>query len=369
MRRTNKIVVTGLALAADADPEICQVCNFDVSWVFRYPSTLLWADSIIVTPTIMSAIEKRQWSEFPKWQRKPIGDVVRLFFDKAGESGLIAIREPSHDVDDKIKMALRDRVNKDLEALARAFPSAVGLQEGQNVRGEMQIEGHHYCPPRILSIYYSFLLARAWEAEPLLSDYTFTYLKYAFGGHDTSSLISADQSVQTFQEVFHEQLPEIDIHPHLAKRNCWNCGKASGCERADLPQIEKRLAEYLKLRDYDEVDQMRELFAKLSAKARLQSDVDFAEYVRREFQETERKLRRRLHKTFPIATRWTSLVTILSIPVAVAGVTTGSSLVAGIGAGIAGLSEIAKQYMETLVNKHRWLCFRQGNATDADKAR
>lgn len=363
MRRTNKIVVTGLALAADVDPEVCQSCNFDISWVFDYPSTLLWSDSIIITPTIKTVIDDGRWSEFPKPHRQAIADVIRLFFDKAGECGLVEVRDPTKEVDDRLKTALRERAATDRRMLAEAFPGTVALETDDKVPGGMRIESHHYCTPRVLSIYYSLLLAKAWRAEPLLNEHTHTYLKYAFGIRGPVAT-TGNRTVQAFQDVFREQLPEIDIRPRLGERNCWNCKSSNTCDRADLRQIAKRLGEYLKLRDYDEVSQMKELFARLARKSRSQSTSDFAEQLSREFRQTQRKLHRRLHKTFPVATRWTNLVTMLSIPVVVAGVAADSAVIAGIGAGIAGLSETAKHYMSILANRNRWMCFRQGCASD-----
>ena len=365
MRKGNKIVVTGLALAADADPEVCQSCNFDISWVFDYPSTLLWSDAIIITPTIKAVIDHGLWSEFSKPHRQAIGDVIRLFFDKAGECGLVEIRDPSKEVDRRVKTALRERADTDRHMLAEAFPNAVRLEADERVPGGMRIENHHYCTPRVLSIYYSLLLAKKWRAQTLLNEHTHTYLKYAFGIRGPVST-TGNQTIQAFQDVFREQLPEIDIRPSMGERSCWNCKHSNACDKADLRQISKRLDEYLKLRDYDEVAQMKEMFAHLAGKSRRPSGVDFAAQLSKQFRQTQRKLNRRLHKTFPVATRWTSLVTMLSIPVAVAGLAADSALVTGIGAGIAGLSETAKLYMSILTNKNRWMCFRQGCGSNAE---
>lgn len=54
-----KLLVTGLAIAkGDYIP-----CNFDYSWLFKHPSTLLWADKIIITPYMDEVIDS---ARFPK---------------------------------------------------------------------------------------------------------------------------------------------------------------------------------------------------------------------------------------------------------------------------------------------------------------
>jgi len=232
----------------------------------------------------------------------------------------------------------------------------------------MQIEGMHYCTPRILSIYYSLLLADRWGAQPLLNDLTFTYLKYAFGIR-AQELQRAAKHLESFSEVFRGQLPEIDIRPHTGDRSCWSCAQADSCDKVEYKQIEKRLTEYLCLRDYDEVCQMKELHANLAATAKQDHARDIAAEIMHKFEDTRKVLHRRLHKIFPVAMRWSNLTTILSIPVVVAGVSTGAPIFAGVGAGIAGLSQIAKHYMDILASRNRWLCFRQDCAGSTEEDR
>ncbi|HPT29241.1 MAG TPA: hypothetical protein PLZ95_22675, partial [Bryobacteraceae bacterium] len=80
MGNKNKIIVTGLALGADADPKTCQSCNFDMSLIFQYPSTLLWADSIIITPSIQRTFQDAKWPKEPEvCGRYPVAEVKRIF--------------------------------------------------------------------------------------------------------------------------------------------------------------------------------------------------------------------------------------------------------------------------------------------------
>ncbi len=54
----NKILLTGLALGKDIG--LCPVCNYDFEWLLNNPSSLLWADKIIVPETIYQTKKKKK---------------------------------------------------------------------------------------------------------------------------------------------------------------------------------------------------------------------------------------------------------------------------------------------------------------------
>lgn len=361
----NKIIVTGLALTKDADPDNCQVCNYDFSWMFEYPSTLLWADRIIVTPTIMDAIEKEACPrENDKDRYEAIAKVIRIFFEQAGSNGLIQVENPDDHVTEDVRKVIWSQAESDRLQLAKMFPSCVELDHEEDVPGSLRIENMDYCLPRVLSIYYSLLLADIWDAKLLLNPYTHTYLKYVLG-IKSNKLTNNRTALESFTHILSERFPEIDIRPRVGDRYCWNCNRLEECDDAEPKQIEKRIAEYLKWRDYDEVHQMKEAFENvIHTLKRDGQDMSSETAILQEFSQTEKKLHRQLYKIFPAVIRWTKLATILSIPVIVAGATTQSPVVTGIGAGVAGLSQIAKNCMDILASKNRWVCFKQQCAGD-----
>ena len=71
----NQLLVTGLALGRAFDT--CQACNFDLSWVIRYPSTLLWADRIMLTPEITSIVVEHPASQGP-YGAKGVGEICTI---------------------------------------------------------------------------------------------------------------------------------------------------------------------------------------------------------------------------------------------------------------------------------------------------
>jgi hypothetical protein len=170
---------------------------------------------------------------------------------------------------------------------------------------------------------------------------------------------SATHVISSFEEIVREHFPEINILPAIGDRTCFNCKSQDSCDNSQLSAIEKSIREMLQWREYDEVIQMKNIFNKLEKKSKTISDDQDARQLYNEFKDEEKKLQKRIHKLFPKINRWSSLITMVSIPVVVAGVATKSTIVSGIGAGIAGTSQILKSYTDYLTNKTRWICYKQ----------
>ncbi len=62
-----------------------------------------------------------------------------------------------------------------------------------------------------------------------------------------------------------------------------------------------------------------------------------------------------MNSVFPRVERWSNMVTVMSVPAIVAGVSTGSTTLASIGAGIAGVATVSNKYVEILRSKYRWV--------------
>ena len=82
--------------------------------------------------------------------------------------------------------------------------------------------------------------------------------------------------------------------------------------------------------------------------------------VAKEFREQQSKLTKRTRSIFPKVKRWANVTTIVSVPLAIAGLSSGASLVTLAAATAAGLGLLGKQYVEFLESKYRWVGFLQG---------
>lgn len=120
-----------------------------------------------------------------------------------------------------------------------------------------------------------------------------------------------------------------------------------------LYKIEENINKALKWRTYDELNQLKEVLQKISNDSK---NVDIkANDLINTYKDEELKIKKNIKSVFPKVERWSSMATILSIPLVVAGVSTGSPLITSIGAGTAGAATIVKKYLDVYKSKYRWV--------------
>ena len=95
----NKIMVTGLALGTEPEIDACQACNYDMGWLFRNPSTLLWVDKIIVTPHILKLIHEG----WVPGENEKLGSAINVIFEHIEKNALLEIKNPSKIITPEIR--------------------------------------------------------------------------------------------------------------------------------------------------------------------------------------------------------------------------------------------------------------------------
>jgi len=80
----------------------------------------------------------------------------------------------------------------------------------------------------------------------------------------------------------------------------------------------------------------------------------------------ESHLQKLIHSVFPKVRRWSSVTTLVSIPVALAGVAIGSPLFIISGSSLAGISHLSKEATKLLSNKYSWVSFRNKHVVMPD---
>jgi hypothetical protein len=353
----NSLIVTGVALNIDVFREKCAPCEYDFSWIFEYPSTLLWADKIIVSPSVMEIIEREVW---PNGEYSCLAKVISIYFGLASSHGLIEIRDPEKYIAPNIE-AVRCQADLDLNHLVDNYPELVQLDDKSEVPGGFKLNGYHYCSPRVEALYYSLILARVWNARILLNDYSDNYLKYRLGLR-TGDKHVATGTLKAFSTIFSEHVPEINIGPAIGKRTCWDCKSLEECDRSQLRQIERGISKLLLWREYDEINQMKEVFRRICQTVARESKEVKPGIIALEFEKEKRVIARKIRKVFPNVDRWSYLATLLSIPVVIAGITSNSPLIRDLGAGLAGIATVTEKYLAILRSKYQWVGFRQGKA-------
>jgi len=356
-----KVLVTGFWMGPKAESEDdCTICNYDCSWLFENPSTLIWSDKILITPHIMETIELELYPE----KESVLAKIIRKTFELARDYNLIEVKDSSGVLTDEMLEALGGEVERDRAILARLYPNHVRLGDQKKVPGQIFLDGEEYCTPRIGGIYSSLILAREWDARCLFSPDSLHYCKFKFG----TSLID-DHCIgyppNAFDTIFDSFLPEHKLFPKYVLQHfdanlckaCKTCEHEAKCNREYLKEFEGNLSKYLELRDYDEINQIKALISDIILRLKLDEERVDHDSIVREFREEERKITKRIRSTFPKIDRWSNLALIASIPVAVVGIATELPALTATAASVAGLSKITEGYVKHLKSKYKWIGF------------
>jgi hypothetical protein len=348
----NKLQITGLALLCEAEKGSCSLCNYDFSWVFNYPSTLLWVDKIILSPGILKIIDKEHYPD-----NLSLYKVLHMFFDIAGEYGLIEIKNPKGTLTADLKDKIKKQVKLDRTNLAKKFPEHIKKGDITKVPGELLIGDYHFCSVHIEEIYFNLIMSRIWDTNLLLNDQSKEYLKYRFGNNLPNIINMKKNGIDAFAEIFSSYIPELNIYPASSQEKCTQCNQIINCRDKELKTIEKNIRTYIKYRDYDELQELKDVYNQIAIKsAKTSSD---SKDIINHFRAHERKLRKKMVRIFPKVERWSKLITIMSLPIAVVGISTQNPLIGSIGAGIASISTALGKYVEIMKSKQSWLFFNQ----------
>lgn len=349
------ILVTGLAIGSEPEINTCSACNYDLSWLFTHPSTLLWADKIVLTEGIKQFIDDES---FPYPEKPELAKGIKLIFDMLADSNLLEVRRAADVISPSVRQSLYEEIELDRRLISEVFASDAKLVTDSKIPGQFVIRDHEYCTPALWSVYASLHLADAWDTNVLFSPSVYNYLRYKFGLHPR--LLNPTAEVAAFEKVFSSFLPESPLLPdYFIGSSCDACGKVEKCRDHVLPSLETNVRNILAWRDYDEFHEMRSVFSDLSK--RRKECVNPSELIA-DFSQHEAKLQKRINGIFPKIERWTNLASVVAIPVALGGVTAGSSTLATTAGAVAGLAEIGKKYLDIAKSRYRWVGFRNNHA-------
>lgn len=350
----NKVLVTGPALGKDAG--ICEVCNYDYEWLLRHPSVLIWADRILISEGTWQTIQECAYPH-----TKETAESCKLIFDLAKDRGLVeviklpaAIQNLAHHIE--------SQVEHDFSRMMQIFPrttSRLPMTEDPDGPALLSIDDYHYCANHIASAYAGLVLSRIVNANCLFGTPTLHYMRHKFGIegfpiHPQTSI------AQSFAQVFEAYYPDLKVLPDYALRadkECALCPDRGLCSKTYLGEVEKSTLAILKWRDYDEIQLAKGVVEQIIKRRDEQGDSVNPTEIAEEFHNEQTKVLRRVRSVFPRIRRWASVATIISVPVAVIGLSTGALLLTSLGAGVAGIAKIGEEYTRYLESRYSWISF------------
>jgi len=348
----NKVLLTGLAIGKDLGA--CESCSFDLDWLIDNPSVLLWADKIIITPAIWESI-----NDHKRLKTQKIAPALKLIFDIINSEGLLEIINPKDIISSQYIEYIGNIIQHDAKRLIEVFPQFVKKGD-EGVPDSINIGDTEYCGAYLRSIYASLLLTKHFNANCLFNNKALNYLNLKFGLDGLPTNLNPNY-INSFSNVFQVTIPnELVLHNYAFTNDsqCNSCRSLLSCKDNYLKDIENSVFKIMEWRNYDEIIQVKNITQKIiNTKDSYDGTLDPI-LIKNEFNSEKRKINKRIKNVFPKIKRWTSLSTIISVPIALSGLIYDNSFLTVSGASIVGASTIAKELVNYFDSKYNWLGFK-----------
>lgn len=335
----NKVFVTGTAVGNEL--KLCEPCLLDFSWLIERPSTLIWADKIVITKKALNKYLSKNDSKTEK--------AIKLILEIAKDNNVLEIIE----IDEKLKMGIEPYFQQSIQEFDRLTKILPVINAGINqehIVEEIKIANQYYCLPYVSSLYTQIGIANKMGANCLFNERDFTYLKY----------VKKVDKTRIFNEIFSIYFPnELVLHSYAIEqeKRCQQCIKFDECKDNYLKEIENNTSRILNWRNYDEIYTAKHEIDKIiKLKEKIKDDYD-TEDIKKEFIEKQKKINKNIKKAFPKIKRWTSLATIISTPATICSAVNSNIPATIVSASIAGASKILEEGMKYYENKNNWVSF------------
>ena len=352
----NKILLTGLALGKDIG--LCPVCNFDFEWLLNNPTSLLWADKIIIPETIHQTImDKKTSSENTK-----LSESMKLLFEILDSENLIDIIKLEDYINSDIANQIYEQTKKDVDILSEMFPDIIKKGNQDKCPGELLIGKTHYCSSYVWQIYASLYISRKTNSQIIYTQESLNYLRYKFGA--SNKLIpNANTSNVIITDVFNALIPHVKIFSDFifhTKAYCEDCDRLNICENKYLKETETNINKIIEYRNTDELFQIRdglnEIIHAKSEKNGILTQNDIKDIID-EYKTKSTNINKNMKKYFPKVQKWSNVATLITLPICIAGIISGNPIISGV-AGIAATSiSSTKAGIDLLKNKYSWVGF------------
>ncbi|MCK9211964.1 MAG: hypothetical protein M0P61_14075 [Ignavibacteriaceae bacterium] len=346
------LLISGLGIKHDV--EDCFPCNFDHQWLITYPSLLLWSNKILIPKTIWTTISEERYPD-----SKELAKSYKIIFEILKSENLIEIVDVSQIFDKSIDTVIHEQIKKDIVQISKVFPGKVSIEDDPNNPDVdmILIDGMSYCPPILWSLYMSLALSRALDSQCLFNSQALHYFRYKFGAANIPREINSNY-LDSYKNIFNSFLPNEPLLPNYVveeRQKCDCCVNLIKCSDSYLIDLEKNLKKYLEWRNYDEINQLKELADSVIKRNEIAEEFIDPEKILDDFYNKEKIIKKRVRVIFPQIKRWSNFSTILSIPLAVFGLATQNPLLAISSAGVAGASQMTNELIKLLESKYKWI--------------
>lgn len=147
-----------------------------------------------------------------------------------------------------------------------------------------------YCFPELRSIYASLLISEKWNAHCLFSDKSLYFLNYKMNNSINGEFQS---TLNSFEDKFSLHLPDINLVPgHVLSNDCNICKYGNESDYPFLNQIEDNLMNYLDIRSYDEINQIKNMVYKINKNLNSKNQFVDSESIIKEYKNQRNQIRK-----------------------------------------------------------------------------
>lgn len=300
MKKIN-LLATGLATTCT---ETFKIKNIDYSWLINNPSMLLLADNIFLTEYMADSILHKDKTPFDK--------SLKLIVEILKEYDIIKFKNSKNIFNDQISKKLDKIIEKDLSILEENNDLIILDEISDDNHRNLRVGDNIYCFPELRSIYASLLISEKWNATSLFPKRSLDFLNYKMNNPINGEFQS---TINTFEDIFSLHLPDINLIPYdILTNQCPICKNENNCNH-QLDKIKDNLINYLDIRDYDEINQIKNMVHKINKELNSENQLSDSEDIINEYKHQRNQIRKSMHTTFPKVKKWTnySMVAMSSI--------------------------------------------------------
>lgn len=346
-----RLIMTGLSIATTEGD--CFPCNYDIDWLIKEPSSLLWADDLMVASQIRDVILDE------RFLRGPLAKATKLIFEILDAEGMVSIIDPKVYFTNELSDTILRQASLDFNWFSEAHPELM-IEIKEHDLTMLALGNYNYCIPKIRSIYTALVYGQFFNGTCMFGDDAHLYCENAFSRLRRDDAVEPS-ALKVFTEIFSAQLPNLMLYHDFALRqdsDCMKCATSSYCVNDYLTITESNTRKILKWRSYDEVEAMKATIVSIVRDlSSINNSMDIGE-IKRLYEEKRRVLSRRLNKVFPKINRWSNVTTMISLPIALLGAASGSGLTMLTAGAVGGIASFANQAMKYLTSKYSWVTFK-----------
>jgi hypothetical protein len=345
--------------------------NINYEWMIFQPLTLLWAEKIYVPRRFVQDPPRFEVDVgFAKSNEVLNRSLTNAWRTLVAEQVIVPvpITETLREAAVIAYYSVRNRLNQTaLGELPQINITAKADLDPGSPPNQLQLDEQHFCINHLDMVAAHLVTSQQTDSVWITDAREEKAIRWLYCGELDPGLHRPRAAKSVINHLPLLRLPKCEFIPPV--RGCANCGNnGATCYTADygvenwIAGARRRLEQILTLRDSAEVKSLRRLLEAVSAEV-AKSEIDafrFDEVAAKSIRTAGKHAEKRIKKTINDITKYCELATLYSVPLALFGEVTGSTLLGKLSVGLAaGSTVISTACKHMLSERYSWLTIRE----------